>query len=127
MHKSQLKRSWWISKWYQANSERFDLMFETCSASGLIRPLWPNLLATGSRRGPPSSSEALVPLSTAFSKKVTGDASGLLWEPGGGGPHSLLAEFGHIGHMGCFCQGSAYNVSFDINKNKFLASGSGKS
>ena len=39
----------------------------------------------------------------------------------GGGPSPLVgSEFGHTGHKGCFCQGSAFNVSSDINENKSL-------
>lgn len=99
MHKTQLKRSWWISKWYPANSEMFDLMFETCSASGLIRPLWPNLLATElTERATQQLRDSGAPehcLQQEGDRRCFRCTLGV----GAAGPHSLLAEFGPIGHI----------------------------
>lgn len=94
---------------------------------GLIRQRVAELIETVLKEKATSGSEMLVlwgccsgPAHPAFGKKVTGGTSGLLWR----GPSPVT---GHIGHTGCFCQGSAYNVSLDINKNKSLVPGSGKS
>lgn len=95
----------------RANSQSSELMFESAEAS------W----AGGSQ---PCNGSLLH---TAFGKKGTGDASGQLWSGGWGGLPLAGRETGLVGHIGYFCQGSAHNVSLDINKNKFSAPGSGKS